>query len=254
MGADGGELGPGARLGAVVRSASAHVGCRSKKLPSMRRLCYGGAQKKRPRPGWCPPRPLDCSQQGEKAIRDKAYPPRRTLSSCLHGGEEPLDSGRLYRCARCRTMVVICRRCDRGNVYCSRACSQQRRKEKQAEAGRRYQKSRQGAHNHARRQQGYRERQRQIVTHHRSHATEESLKTASTKPLNSLEAASEEKDESKEAQTSRDEVVQPEPTAVPRAGYRCTWCSSWCSLYVRCSKLRGPQRSSRPAKRRGPAP
>ena len=223
-------------------------------MPSMRRLCYGGAQKKRPRPGWCPPRPLDCSQQVEKAIRDKAYPPRRPLSSCLHGGEEPLDSGRLYRCARCRAMVVICRRCDRGNVYCSRACSQQGRKEKQAEAGKRYQKSRQGARNHARRQHGYRERQRQKVTHQRRSAPEEWLKTASTQPPDSPEAASEEKDEREEAQKSRDEVGQPEPPAAPRAGYRCTWCGCWCSVYVRCSKLRGPQRPPRPAKHRGPAP
>ena len=32
-------------------------------------------------------------------------------------------SARLFLCARCRDQVLLCSHCDRGQVYCSRACS-----------------------------------------------------------------------------------------------------------------------------------
>jgi hypothetical protein len=59
------------------------------------------------------------------------------------------SSARLFHCARCRRQVVICRRCDRGNIYCSRRCSQPARCESQRAAARRYQHTKAGRVKHA---------------------------------------------------------------------------------------------------------
>jgi hypothetical protein len=74
------------------------------------------------------------------------------------------DDGRLFLCSRCRTQVVVCRQCDRGQIYCSRGCSIQARRLSQAAAGRRYQASRPGRFAHAARARRYRVRAK-IVTH-----------------------------------------------------------------------------------------
>lgn len=72
--------------------------------------------------------------------------------------------GRMFLCGRCRAQVVLCSRCDRGNVYCGPACSQARRRVSVREAGMRYQGSRAGRFAHAARSQRYRARG-QNVTH-----------------------------------------------------------------------------------------
>ena len=77
----------------------------------------------------------------------------------------PLPSGRLYLCARCRTQVLICRRCDRGQRYCNRGCAQEARRQRQREAAARYASSHRGRLCHAARAQRYRARCRNKVTH-----------------------------------------------------------------------------------------
>jgi len=72
--------------------------------------------------------------------------------------------GRMFLCGRCRAQVVLCSRCDRGNVYCGPACSQARRRESVRAAGKRYQDSRAGRFAHAARSRQYRAG-RQNVTH-----------------------------------------------------------------------------------------
>lgn len=79
--------------------------------------------------------------------------------------------GRMFLCERCRAQVVLCSRCDRGNVYCGPACAASRRRESIRAAGRRYQQSRRGRFTHAARTRRYRERH-QKVTHHGSAAGE----------------------------------------------------------------------------------
>jgi hypothetical protein len=73
-------------------------------------------------------------------------------------------SARMYLCARCRLLAVVCRRCDRGQIYCTAQCSQQARRSAQRDAGRRYQSSRAGRFAHAARARRYRARI-QFVTH-----------------------------------------------------------------------------------------
>lgn len=75
-------------------------------------------------------------------------------SSCL----------RLFICARCGRQVLVCSKCDHGNIYCSSTCSKLRRKESVARAGKTYQRTLPGARYHAARQEKYRARKK-IVTH-----------------------------------------------------------------------------------------
>lgn len=67
---------------------------------------------------------------------------------------------RLFVCAFCLAQVWICSRCDRGQRYCGRACSNERRQASVRHAGRVYEKTPAGRRNHARRQAAYRHRQR----------------------------------------------------------------------------------------------
>ena len=73
-------------------------------------------------------------------------------------------TGRMFLCAGCRALVVVCPRCDRGQIYCSRDCAARARRASQRAAGRRYQASRRGRFAHAARARRYRAR-RNIVTH-----------------------------------------------------------------------------------------
>ena len=62
-----------------------------------------------------------------------------------------LPTGRMFLCARCRVQVVVCPRCDRGQIYCAAGCSSEARREAQRAAGARYQASRAGRFAHAER-------------------------------------------------------------------------------------------------------
>jgi hypothetical protein len=48
------------------------------------------------------------------------------------------STGRFYLCQRCRLQVIICRRCDYGQIYCSNNCSKAARCEALRASGRRY--------------------------------------------------------------------------------------------------------------------
>jgi len=70
---------------------------------------------------------------------------------------EPI--ARRFLCARCRTPVLVCSHCDRGQIYCASGCAAAARGERQRDAARRYQCSRRGRFNHAARTRRWRERQ-----------------------------------------------------------------------------------------------
>lgn len=73
------------------------------------------------------------------------------------------SSGRHYLCARCRTAVIICSLCDRGQRYCAGGCAQLARAYSLKAAGQRYQASLRGRHTHAARQCRYRARQTKVT-------------------------------------------------------------------------------------------
>lgn len=149
------------------------------------------------------------------------------------------ETGRLFVCARCRTQVVLCSRCDRGNVYCGRACSQIARRTSMHEAGRRYQASRAGRFAHAERARRYRARHKN-VTHQGSTAagTDDLLPAETTPALSVHEARSD--IEPGASLTTRN-------TPVPR----CSRCGAPRAQAVRQGWLRR-RRSRIPGARAGP--
>jgi len=72
-------------------------------------------------------------------------------------------SARLFNCACCRRLVVLCSACDFGNIYCFDGCSEAQRSQSLREAGRRYQGTFEGKRNAARRQAEFRSRSRKNV-------------------------------------------------------------------------------------------
>ena len=73
-------------------------------------------------------------------------------------------NARLYHCLRCRELVWICSKCDRGHIYCV-CCAPLARRESLQAAGQRYQQTSRGRRHHAARQQRYLQRQDTKMTH-----------------------------------------------------------------------------------------
>jgi hypothetical protein len=126
-------------------------------------------------------------------------------------------SCRLFLCARCRKQVLICRRCDRGQIYCPDGCAIIARRKSVREAGRRYQQSRQGRFKQAERIRRFRLR-KQNVTHQGS----ESVAENDLLPANSAKVDK--------------RVVLPDQT-YPLNTLRCHFCGASCSDFVRYSFL-----------------
>jgi hypothetical protein len=74
-------------------------------------------------------------------------------------------SCRMFLCGRCRTQVLVCRRCDRGQIYCIGNCAKEARRDNQRESRRRYQATPRGRAMHAARNRRYRARQRRVTDH-----------------------------------------------------------------------------------------
>jgi hypothetical protein len=98
------------------------------------------------------------SQQGATPAHRCRLRPRE----CSRGAWQLVDHpARLFVCALCRAQVLLCSRCDRGQRYCTRACSRAARQAAQREAARRYQASRAGRIAHAARSLRWRQRRRE---------------------------------------------------------------------------------------------
>lgn len=129
------------------------------------------------------------------------------------------DTARLYQCARCRAQTVICRCCDRGNLYCPE-CALPAYQDARRRASRRYQNSQQGRLKHAARQRRYRERQAAKVTHsgspetksHLSHSAERNLAENPPVPIK----------------------------RVPNSAIICRFCAAVCSAFLRLQRLLRP--------------
>jgi hypothetical protein len=92
------------------------------------------------------------------------YLTRRAARPRLCGNAEGTGAiARLYLCARCRVQVLICSRCDRGNIYRKRGRAAESRRTKQRAAGQRYQRSLRARRNHVARARRYRARQNNVT-------------------------------------------------------------------------------------------
>jgi hypothetical protein len=65
------------------------------------------------------------------------------------------STSRLYLCLFCHQQVIICRKCDRGNIYCGPTCATLARIKSLQLAGARYQATVNGKRHHAARQARY---------------------------------------------------------------------------------------------------
>lgn len=100
-------------------------------------------------------------------------------------GQTAPASGRGFLCVRCGRQAIVCRCCDRGQIYCNADCAGQARRRTLRGAGGRWQRTRRGRRLHAARMARYRakraagsdvatlglspeERPPEIVTHHGS--------------------------------------------------------------------------------------
>ena len=128
-------------------------------------------------------------------------------------------TGRFFLCARCRAQVLICSGCDRGQIYCTQACSAAARRASLREAGRRYQASRRGRITHAARARRYRER-RNKVTHQGSPPA----------PCDALLPA--------DSALSVPPLQAPASTLVRTPRYGCHVCGRCCAPFVRLGWLR----------------
>jgi len=133
------------------------------------------------------------------------------------------SSARLFLCACCGIQVLVCRQCDRGQIYCC-DCGRGVRRDRRRAAGRRYQLSHRGRMMHARRAHRYRARAK-IVTHHGSPPA----------PPNDL-VASRPAAASNMSPSQRSSLGQPP--------WFCHVCGDQCSEFVRQGflKRRGSQR------------
>ena len=94
------------------------------------------------------------------------------------------STGRFYLCQRCR-------RCDRGQIYCSDACSKAARCEVLRASGRRYQQSSKGRFKHAERAHRYRQRKNKVTHQGSTTLAQGDLLTANSVPDKELDDAKE---------------------------------------------------------------
>jgi hypothetical protein len=147
-------------------------------------------------------------------------------SECKRSG-----SCRLLLCPRCRSQVVLCRTCDRGQTYCGRECSLDARRRNQREARSRYQASDRGRQLHAERSRRYRANLRRVTDHGLQIGTAPEIDHASA-----TEAAM---------------SPQPSVDTASRPAKACHRCGRQTSGFVRLSPIRRP-RSRRIATPSGP--
>jgi hypothetical protein len=137
---------------------------------------------------------------------------------------EALEAARFFLCTRCLRQVLICRRCDRGQIYCGKSCSTEARLRFRRDARRRYQASPPGRALHAERSRRFRARRRGVTDHGplKSHATAPSAALAA-RPAMTL------------SRTARSVW----------GDFRCCRCNAQVSEFVRQDFLRKPRRRAR---------
>jgi hypothetical protein len=142
------------------------------------------------------------------------------------------SSYRMFLRARCRCQLLVCRRFDRGQIYCFGTCAQETRRDRQREARLRYQATPRGHALHAKRNRRYRARQIHRVTNHGP--------TSASEARRSLGLA-------------LDAALSEPPSHGKSSGHaRCHRCDWPASAFLRQSALRSAnRRNGRPHDRGG---
>jgi hypothetical protein len=144
---------------------------------------------------------------------------------------------RLFLCARCRTQVLVCGCCDRGQIYCADGCAREARREAHRAAGRRYRASFRGRLNHATRSERRRVRQKN-VTHQGSPPPPDDLVlsdaavAAGHRPVTAMPAIVE----------RFQGLRSPAARSLRASASCCHWCGRRCPPLVRIDSLRRGRR------------
>lgn len=154
-----------------------------------------------------------------------------------------MDDARLYLCARCHCQVVVCSRCDYGQLYCGTGCSEAARRANVRAAGQRYQRTPRGRHCHAERQRRYRGRLQNRATQ------EEVTHQGSERALGAETLAPQEQPPAKEPPvTSASLRLGPSSRRIGPSALRqdphCHFCARPVSGFVRLGWLRTRTRPS----------
>jgi len=180
----------------------------------------------------------------------RASPVTQRSSSPMEAGALVGDLDcRRFECARCGEAVMICRRCDRGQRYCARECSEAARRATWRRSSARYQQTTRGKRNHAAREQRRRARLRKKMTQQGSagEAARRLMESDLAQPAPMPAAV--------EAEAQRDvdppasQPVPEEPVRLvrarehpPEAMVRCCFCGRLCLCHGRrgAVRRRGP--------------
>jgi hypothetical protein len=130
---------------------------------------------------------------------------------------------RICKLLTCQKIFYICRRCDRGQVYCSPQCRGAARKEQHRKAAAKYQATRKGRRRHADRERARRERRRARAE---NKVTDPPFPAADT-------ASSFLCDDARPVPQTRLQPlssVPPSPQPIPPPGLRCQFCG--CPGYL----------------------
>lgn len=157
---------------------------------------------------------------------------------------------RVITCERCGVEVMICRHCDRRQIYCGRECAKAARRATWRRSSARYQQTRRGKHNHAAREKRRRERGAQKVTQQgppgepELRVMESSLEEPARMPA-LVEAEAQRDAEPPALQQLSDVLEHHDVASEVRLGtlVRCAFCGGLCHFDGRTG----------PARRRGPA-
>jgi len=140
------------------------------------------------------------------------------------------DSHRRFYCARCHSVVVLCRRCDRGQRYCGPQCSTEARCESLRRAARRYRQTVKGRQANAERQRRFRTRRAADVTHQGR-----ALKASRVSPRDEPGAHRRETPSMAVSGPTqlRSDHVRRAPSSAAEAEQRCTCCQQLCGRFTR---------------------
>lgn len=132
------------------------------------------------------------------------------------------STSRLYHCTYCHDRVVICSRCDRGNIYCPE-CSNIAPKESKKRSAKRYQSSRKGRLKNAERQRRFREKKRLTLE----------IKKPSDKKVTHQGSPPESTNVSLPSEQLQRQDNQKTVIRSAKEGIYCLFCGYECSNYLR---------------------
>ena len=156
---------------------------------------------------------------------------------------EDLCTARRYHCARCHQPVIICRHCDRGNIYCFDGCAKKANNERCQRNAKRYRRSAKGRRSNAARQRRNRLR-KALEQLNREASKQRHEKPIAPCPESSITACDQ------PIVTHRGSVVEPRGASLtfkPQQQHvvYCNACQRVCSEAMRIDFLRTSRHRSR---------